>query len=222
MISIKEQVYRLDKNHTRCNLKGELTDFLDLIHTLRIFSDYREKINEVINPNAVFESELVSKSLSKITKKPKMIILPIKPEVLIKSTIIGNIFWIGETLPDNEMKRITSPKHNFHKRKYSFENYWSSQILFVRESVGGPLISINRLDLVQRTANTLGASHIFTAPDQNTKEIDRILYQLYNSMNILDIPLPFLACYKVAQEILTMCGLFNLDEEKAVANTVQN
>ncbi len=87
------------------------------------------------------------------------------------------------------------------------------------------MISINRLNLVERTANTLGASHIFDVPDKNSNETDQILFELYKRMNILDKPLPFFACYKVAQEILTMCGLFDLEEEKtkvkekAVTNT---
>ena len=213
MIKLNDQLSRLKENHNRCNNNGNLTDFLDLAHTLRIFSEYRDKINEVIVNDAEFESETISKELNKITKKPAMIILPVKPEVLIKKTSIGNIFWISEPLPDKEMARITSPKHNFHKRKYTFESFWGSQIIFTRRTVGGPMISINRFDLVQRTANTLGASHIFKSPDKESNDIDIVLFELYKRMQILEIPLPFFGCYKIAQEILAMCGLFNVEEE---------
>jgi hypothetical protein len=227
MITLNHQLTRLKEIHYRCYNNGNINDFLDLVHTLRIFSEYKEKINDVIIEGAEFESESISKELNKITKKPKLIILPIKPNVLINKTSIGNVFWIGESLPDKEMERITSPKHNFHRHKYNFESFWNSQILFVRETPNGVLTSISRFELVQRTSNRLGASHIFKSPDSESKNIDKVLFNLYNRMQILEIPLPFFGCFKIAQEILTMCGLFNMEEEiikikKAVANTVDN
>tara|TARA_R110001592_G_scaffold111398_2_gene308543 strand:- start:1431 stop:2159 length:729 start_codon:yes stop_codon:yes gene_type:complete len=221
MITLKNQLIRLKENHDRCNNSGELNDFLDLVHTLRIFSDYGDKINDVILKDAKIETESISKELNKITKKPAFVILPIKPSILIKKTIIGNFFWLSEALPNEEMARITSPKHNFHKRNYTFDGFWGSQILYIRENVGGEIKSINRLELVKRTSNTLGASHIFKTPDNDSNDVDRILYDLYRLIKIVDIPLPFLCCYKIAQEILTMCGLFDIEKEKLNFNNTQ-
>lgn len=213
MITLKHQLLRLKENHNRCLNNGKISNFLDLTHTMRIFSEYGDRIDDILSYNAEFESLIISKELNKISNKSKFIILPIRPYVIINKTSVGSIFWLGDALPDEEIKRITSPEHNFHRRKYDFNSFWNSQILFVRERKGGEIISLSRHQLVQRASNRLGASHIFQGSTENCDKTDQVIYSLYNQMQILDIPLPFFACFKIAQEILTMCGKFELEEE---------
>ncbi|MFT6338691.1 MAG: hypothetical protein ACJATI_005468 [Halioglobus sp.] len=57
MITLNHQLKRLKEIHYRCYNNVNINDFLDLVHTLRIFSEYKEKINDVIIEGAEFESE---------------------------------------------------------------------------------------------------------------------------------------------------------------------
>jgi alkyl hydroperoxide reductase subunit AhpF len=57
MITLNHQLTRLKEIHYRCYNNGNINDFLDLVHTLRMFSEYKEKINDVIIEGAEFQSE---------------------------------------------------------------------------------------------------------------------------------------------------------------------
>ena len=226
MIEINQnlQLKRLKKRHSECFSNIDLIQFLDLTHVLRILSEYKDELFFLENSN--FSSVNIRSKLNKLTNKPKLIIFPADRGVLHSTFIAGSIFYCGESLPDDVLKEITSSNHNFHKTKYSSDKFWNTHIMYVRIKEGEEIIPISRLELVQRTANTLGASHKFNKPDNESSEIDIAINLLFKELNIFGIPGPFFMCYKIAQEILTMTGHFEYEKtlhniekkEKTVAN----
>jgi hypothetical protein len=132
----------------------------------------------------------------------------------MKAGRVGSFMWANKSLSDDDAKKITSLDFRFQEKKYQYDKFWNTHLLSVRTEENQPLKSFSRLTLVDRVSNTLGASHKFTPPTSESSEVDRILYQLFKIVEIFEVPLPYFACLKISQEILTAHGLWEDYQEK--------
>ncbi|MBU9917849.1 hypothetical protein [Aliarcobacter cryaerophilus] len=206
---IKLQYDRLERHHKQALNTQDLISFLDLSHSLRIWVDMKNKIDELVEEQEIklkLNNIVKNKALKKILKGATHRYLPIGNGVDSPNVQIKGIQIIDRALNADEVKKLYEagpPK--MQNSNLTFGRWLNSSIYEVpsHEEVH-PHITISREIMIKRVANILGASHPqgteFSEDTEN--RFDSYIKELHQLKIADGYPATYYQLLEISQEIL--------------------
>ncbi|RXJ76995.1 hypothetical protein CRV03_06950 [Arcobacter sp. F155] len=206
---IKLQYDRLERHHKQALNTQDLISFLDLSHSLRIWVDMKNKIDELVEEQEIklkLNNIVKNKALKKILKGATHQYLPIGNGVDSPNVQIKGIQIINRALNSDEVKKLYKagpPK--MQNSNLTFGKWLNSSIYEVpsNEEVH-PHITISREIMIKRVANILGASHPqgteFSEDTEN--RFDSYIKELHQLKIADGYPATYYQLLEISQEIL--------------------
>jgi len=207
---IKLQFKRLNRHYSFSLEKKDEVAFLDLAHTLRVFSDMKNEIDKSctqLNFICSFSNTLKNNEISKILKGSKYFSIPLSAGVESPNMQVKGITIIGKALTSEEVKSLyeAGPPVSI-PTNLSFSQWLGANIIDTAnpDNEDQPKRSISRYILIKRVANILGASHPAgaEAEDDSENSFDPYVYELHG-MKVADgYPLTYYQLLGIAEEMI--------------------
>lgn len=162
---IKIQFERLKRHYKLAKEEKDKIAFLDLAHSLRIWSELKEDVDKLIEEEGFvlsLRNKINNKKLKEILKGTMFFDVPLAsvdseftPEVQVKGVQIVN-----KALSPEEIKKmfeVGPPKEQV--TRLTFTQWLGSEIISTSDPKDNSYVGISREILIKRIANLLGASH---------------------------------------------------------------
>lgn len=208
---IKLQFKRLEKHHESSLKEKDSIAFLDLTHTLRIFTDMKREVDAKLTElsfSPSFTNTEKDKKVLKILKGSQFFSLPISSEVQSPNLQVkGGMIVENRALTQDEIKKMYEagpPITNI--TTLSFTSWLGAGLLElgIPENKEHSKVSISREVFIKRVANMLGASHPAGMEQDNELEnkYDSYIRKLHD-MHVADgYPLTYYQLLEISSEII--------------------
>jgi len=217
MKEIQKQYKRL-KRHYESSLNKDEISFLDLAHTLRIWTELKGFIDRIAIEESILLGFEISNKYSKIYrsifKNSEFISLPLSSGVPSPKMEIKGLALVNRAISPEEVKKLYEQgPPNTRSTKLSFTEWLSTEIFRTSATIEGnkTILPISREILIKRVANFLGASHPVGTDVADTREnlFDEHIKKLH-SLIIVDYPATYYALLEVAEMIINNPGIKKL------------
>jgi hypothetical protein len=207
---IKLQFKRLEKHHELSLKEKDPVAFLDLTHTLRIFTDMKREIDAKIaelNFFPDFTNTVKNKELSGILKGNNFFSLPISSGVENSDMQVKGLTIINRELTDDEIKKLFELGAPISRTtQLSFTDWLGAGIVErgTPENKNHPKILISREVLIKRVANILGASHPsgMEQGDEYENRYDSYIRELHDMHVANGFPLTYYQLLEISSEVI--------------------
>jgi len=213
---IKLQFRRLKRHYKMALSDKDEIAFLDLAHTLRIFTDMKREIDRFAKENN-FKIDLIpNKTRKNILKGSKYSYIPLATGVQGSTMIIKGIGFTNRALSEEEIQKIVKSGPPQSKvSNLTFEQWLGSGIidLGIMDKDNAARLQLSREMLIKRVANFLGASHPQGTEEgeKNDNQFDEHIEKLHSMIVDNGFPLTYYQLIEIAQEIINGMDKF-LDE----------
>ena len=181
---------------------------LDLTHSLRIWVEMAEEIDDLVeskNFETKFLNPTKNKQHKKVLKDTPFILVPLTSAPQISSGMqVKGLRITNRCLSPQEMERLYKAHPSRAKTvKLSFQQWLGSEVLETKTDQG-KRIGISRLILVKRVANILGASHPKGKENENEYEghFDPFVKELHRTEVANGCPLTYYQLIEIAKNIV--------------------
>lgn len=206
---VKLQYDRLERHYQLALREQDPIAYLDLSHSLRIWVDMKNKIDEICSAqeiNLELNNIVKQKALKKILKGATHKYLPLGNGVASPNIEMKGIQIIDRALDANDVKKLfEAGPPRVQNSKLSFSKWLNSSIYEVPSPDDAhPHITISREIMIKRIANILGASHPqgteFSEDTEN--RFDSYIRELHELIIADGYPATYYQLLEISQEIL--------------------
>lgn len=205
---IKMQFQRLKRHYDACTNEIDEISMLDLAHSLRIWAEMAQSIDELIEKKGFdvkFPNPAKNKKAKAVLKDTAFTSMPLVSTLQTNSGIqVKGLYFIKKALTPEEVKKLyeAGPPQVLNAN-LSFEQWLGSEILETKNHIG-ERIGIARSILIKRVANLLGASHPKGKEneDENERYFDPFIKELHSMQVANGYPLTYYQLIEIAGVIL--------------------
>lgn len=204
------QFQRLERHYQKSLKDKDEISFLDLAHTLRIWTEVKHEVDQLVI-NKSFNLKLannnkLSRKGRKMLRGSKFTYIPVGSGVESPGIQVKGMMVINRALTHEEIKQLYKEGPPTTKpTNLTFSEWLGSGILDVSNNDdGSSQISLSREIVIKRIANLLGASHPLgnDYSDENENAFDKYVLDLHK-YNLADgYPATYYQLLEIAKDII--------------------
>jgi hypothetical protein len=210
---IRLQFARLKRHHEQALKNRDEIAFLDLAHCLRIWSELKSDVDELISASkgkVKFKNPVRTKAEKKITRQGRTLTIFLATGVKSPDVEVKNFRHFDRALTPEEVRKLyEAGPPQAQSTDLTYTEWLGSSVIEMPSREGEEsLVSLSREILIKRVANTLGASHPQGLEDGSEMEnrFDAYIAEL-NGLEIAGYPANYYQLLEIAADILTTLKL---------------